>query len=334
MCITGASIPAVCCGTAAPKPVTSDQSKQETPKGDAEGQEPPPDGPSPASHEKEGSFHPGVSCDGCNGPIYGTRFKCLVCRDYDLCSSCEGKGIHVDHNMISISDPWSYHPWGGFGWHTHAGFGPFHGRRGGCCRGRRFGDHHHGHHGDDHHGHGDGDRDHHDRRHHFGDHGFVPPWCFGFGKGGASCHGSEHKERSHGEGQEPMETEHRPGPSEEERKSFLRGVGEAVSNFLEPFGVKVDVDVVGGEKSADTKTTGDANVRPSTFSVVQSHYFPTISTLQDVAEVSDEVVEEALAQLRSMGYQDEGGWLKELVRAKKGDVTKVLDALHPTVEQD
>lgn len=46
------------------------------------------------------------------------------------------------------------------------------------------------------------------------------------------------------------------------------------------------------------------------------------------------MIEEALAQLRSMGYHDEGGWLMELVRAKSGDVTKVLDALHPSVDQD
>lgn len=38
--------------------------------------------------------------------------------------------------------------------------------------------------------------------------------------------------------------------------------------------------------------------------------------------------------MRSMGYQDEEGWLKELVKAKGGDLAKVLDALHPTVEQD
>ena len=52
------------------------------------------------------------------------------------------------------------------------------------------------------------------------------------------------------------------------------------------------------------------------------------------AEVPEQVIEEALAQLRSMGYQDEGGWLRELVKAKGGDVTKVLDALHPSVDQD
>ena len=53
-----------------------------------------------------------------------------------------------------------------------------------------------------------------------------------------------------------MDTEHQPKEGaegdqsklqEEQRKSFLRGIGEAVSSFLEPFGVKVDVDVVGGE---------------------------------------------------------------------------------------
>ncbi len=41
----------------------------------------------------------------------------------------------------------------------------------------------------------------------------------------------------------------------------------------------------------------------------------------------------ALAQLSSMGYEDEGGWLTELVRAKGGDVAKVLDALHPTGDE-
>ena len=40
--------------------------------------------------------------------------------------------------------------------------------------------------------------------------------------------------------------------SEEERKTFLQGVGQAVSSFLEPFGVKVDVDVAGGEEKPPT----------------------------------------------------------------------------------
>ena len=36
-----------------------------------------------------------------------------------------------------------------------------------------------------------------------------------------------------------------------------------------------------------------------------------------------------LEQLQAMGFEDEGGWLYELVKAKEGDLQKILDALHP-----
>ncbi|XP_015731157.1 sequestosome-1 isoform X2 [Coturnix japonica] len=49
--------------------------------------------------------HPNVICDGCEGPVVGARFKCTVCPDYDLCSTCEGKGIHKEHNMVMFQSP-------------------------------------------------------------------------------------------------------------------------------------------------------------------------------------------------------------------------------------
>ncbi|KAM9313435.1 sequestosome-1 [Gastrophryne carolinensis] len=49
--------------------------------------------------------HPNVTCDGCDGPVVGNRYKCLICPDYDLCSTCEGKGIHKEHNMIMFPTP-------------------------------------------------------------------------------------------------------------------------------------------------------------------------------------------------------------------------------------
>ncbi|XP_067423273.1 sequestosome-1 isoform X2 [Emydura macquarii macquarii] len=49
--------------------------------------------------------HPNVICDGCDGPVVGARFKCTICPDYDLCSTCEGKGIHKEHNMIMFQSP-------------------------------------------------------------------------------------------------------------------------------------------------------------------------------------------------------------------------------------
>ena len=145
--------------------------------------------------------------------------------------------------MVSITDPISYSPWGFHGW-GRGGFGPYRGRRG-CCRGGRFGGHPPFPHG----GCGSGRF-----------HGGFVPWFGGFG-GPGGCHSGQGRQckpaASEQQQQEPMDTaDQKPDPSNvEERRSFLQGVGEAVSNFLEPFGVKVDVDVIGGEKSEGDKTS-------------------------------------------------------------------------------
>jgi hypothetical protein len=51
--------------------------------------------------------HLNVSCDGCGQhPICGFRYKCSVCSDYDLCSTCEAKDLHqVDHPLIKMRSP-------------------------------------------------------------------------------------------------------------------------------------------------------------------------------------------------------------------------------------
>lgn len=55
----------------------------------------------------EAEVHSGVACDGCRQyPLQGIRYKCTVCPDYDLCSSCEAKGLHPpEHNLIKIKTP-------------------------------------------------------------------------------------------------------------------------------------------------------------------------------------------------------------------------------------
>ena len=45
----------------------------------------------------------GVVCDGCDGKIFGIRYKCTRCPDFDLCSSCEGKGLHQEHRKIKMT---------------------------------------------------------------------------------------------------------------------------------------------------------------------------------------------------------------------------------------
>ena len=47
--------------------------------------------------------HPGVVCDGCGGSVPGFRFKCLVCQDYDLCEQCAAKGLHKEHNLVRLA---------------------------------------------------------------------------------------------------------------------------------------------------------------------------------------------------------------------------------------
>ncbi|EFC42186.1 predicted protein [Naegleria gruberi] len=48
--------------------------------------------------------HKGVTCDGCECSIHGTRFHCLNCRDFDLCSTCMKNHIRkTTGSMLNVS---------------------------------------------------------------------------------------------------------------------------------------------------------------------------------------------------------------------------------------
>ncbi|KAK3564994.1 hypothetical protein QTP86_032510 [Hemibagrus guttatus] len=64
-----------------------------------------PMGPPPPHHQP--LVHLGVTCDGCEGQVAGTRFKCTVCPNYDLCSTCQAKGLHKEHALLPIFHPFS-----------------------------------------------------------------------------------------------------------------------------------------------------------------------------------------------------------------------------------
>ena len=46
-------------------------------------------------------------------------------------------------------------------------------------------------------------------------------------------------------------------------------------------------------------------------------------------DAEDPKVAGALAQMQAMGFSDDGGWLSNLLKAKSGDVGKVLDTIQP-----
>lgn len=52
-----------------------------------------------------GTLHPHVTCDGCEGPVRGIRYKCQVCPDYDLCPGCKSTGLHAEHQMTAMEKP-------------------------------------------------------------------------------------------------------------------------------------------------------------------------------------------------------------------------------------
>eukprot|EP00339_Tiarina_fusa_P013619 CAMPEP_0117016302 /NCGR_PEP_ID=MMETSP0472-20121206/12868_1 /TAXON_ID=693140 ORGANISM="Tiarina fusus, Strain LIS" /NCGR_SAMPLE_ID=MMETSP0472 /ASSEMBLY_ACC=CAM_ASM_000603 /LENGTH=422 /DNA_ID=CAMNT_0004720307 /DNA_START=6 /DNA_END=1274 /DNA_ORIENTATION=- len=68
---------------------------------------PPAEPAAPAAAPSQLAVHDRVTCDGCDVfPITGTRYKCVVCPDFDLCETCEGQGKHLcTHPMLKLRIP-------------------------------------------------------------------------------------------------------------------------------------------------------------------------------------------------------------------------------------
>lgn len=304
------------------------------------------------SSDQSGTPHPGVVCDGCDKSIFGIRFKCVVCPNFDLCLTCETKGIHKEHEMLRITTPRAPgHPW------VH-GFNPFvfhppphqpphippqHLPHGAPAHEHFFTD--------------------------FG-HGFGP-WGRGCGRRGGRrsgrgkqrCNTGESKcDRHSAESSEAQPNEVPVGPP------FLHAVGESIASFLAPFGVEVHTyantesdccqgkcqdgygtespqsshgDCPPGEgtdpqanQTMDDKTpeTEMEVQSPEEFVLVDEEKGGEFQDSGACGSVADEPVpsdplEEAIAKMRAMGFEDDSGWLSQLIKAKGCDINKVLDAM-------
>lgn len=189
--------------------------------------------------------------------------------------------------MVTITDPNSYNPWGfpfpfaRGGWGGRGQPGCRRGQPGRGRWGRHWAAHGHPHCGPQQHHH-----QHAPHQHPYFWGGAGPCGHGGWWRQWAGLHAQEGDQPKPPGTQEPMDTEQqqKQGVSgeeqaklyEEQRKSYLQGIGAAVSSFLAPFGVKVDVDVVGEEtpkpdatpskqqeEDTTTSTTTDQQSEPS-----------------------------------------------------------------------
>ncbi|XP_069510199.1 sequestosome-1 [Ambystoma mexicanum] len=182
----------------------------------------------PCGQERpQNMVHPNVICDGCDGPVVGIRFKCTVCPDYDLCSTCQTKGLHKEHHMIRFSPVPGFPPCYGNGFmrRMRGGFSPmsFH----------RFP---------------------------------HMPWMYNGPFSAAQGPGQQQAGAAQCPGQAqpcaaPQSSEAEPASASSEQAQqaqdanfdFLKNVGESVAAMLSPLGIEVDIDVEhGGKRSKVT----------------------------------------------------------------------------------
>ncbi|XP_044882626.1 sequestosome-1 isoform X4 [Mauremys mutica] len=292
--------------------------------------------------------HPNVICDGCEGPVVGARFKCTICPDYDLCSTCEGKGIHKEHNMIMFQspllNPFEWLPRGRWLRKMRHGVPPFAWIHG------------------------------------WGHPGPATP-CGNPEQDSGQAQGSAAPENPN-----PEQDAFNSQP--QDHVTFLKNVGESVAAMLSPLGIEVDIDVEhGGQKSKVTPpfpSSQKSDSEPGGSSTSQNGQTkPEGSSKEPVTEREDSITEqmqemvieppstdmevsnfllqeqgessssaggdedwthltskevdpsteadprliESLSQMLSMGFSDDGGWLTRLLQAKKYDIGAALDTI-------
>jgi len=366
----------------------------------------------------KGEVHAGVTCDGCQGPVQGFRYKCMSCPDFDLCSGCETDGVHGEHNMLRMVKPlpsaWPQHLFKKFQRLQD---------RADKRRGSNQNDDdereviipppfsHHPPHGPPPHG------PPHHPPHGPPPHGPRPIGRYGClrGRGGGPMRGRG--------GMGPIFSSPNPSPFERMMNAWgvsgsfetadetntemkeaeetarkqtvecLNNLGQFVAAALDPFGIDVGVNVVTKdankpdnktsaneasnptkdvpaetstpehnieaekEKPMDTDESqedsewmlikdgqglqskeGHGQLYPNLQAEVQTNKplpgtskaanEPVAPAPQD-QEMLDPKIQVALEAMMNMGFSNEGGWLTGLLKAKEGDISKVLDLLQP-----
>ncbi|XP_036604571.1 sequestosome-1 isoform X12 [Trichosurus vulpecula] len=253
--------------------------------------------------------HPNVICDGCNGPVVGSRFKCTICPDYDLCSTCEGKGLHKEHNMIVFQNPFNPHlpewmsrrRW--FQKMRHGPFPPF-----GWMPGWGFPPHMHHH----------------------------PPQAEACGtppNPGAEQgidvdidveHGGKRSKVTPPFSQSNSEDKGSPQPG---TSSSSQSQTDPQSAEMEMAALSEQMEKVIVESSMQVDESPTAQEQAETGSGGDDDWTHLSSKEVDPSTEADPCLIESLSQMLSMGFSDEGGWLTRLLQTKNYDIGAALDAI-------
>ena len=294
-----------------------------------------------------GVLHLGVTCDGCEGPVVGTRFKCTVCPDFDLCSGCKAKDLHNNHSMAKmiaqVQDPL-------------AQLGNLnrlmpeanrYQTRG--CRGRRGTQNMY--------------------------RGHCSPFLGPVMANRCTNQKSKKPENKKAECTKDNLSQTSAAPELQNGEEFFKLVGSFVADALAPFVVDMSPEEVLATHNKD-KSSGDAQSEPAkdcdkeqpvqkdekdtkdegqavaveegwtlyptlpekeNSSTPTSADKPASSVSDKPASPSKSEIEEpidpklrvALEAMLNMGFTNEGGWLASLIEAKGGDIGKVLDLMKP-----
>ena len=262
--------------------------------------------------------HNGVTCDGCNGPVCGVRYKCFVCPDYDLCEQCSAAGLHSEHNMIKITNPNGHfpHPTGPFGYHPHA---------------RGFPYRHHRH---------PNIRPTHDFLQQVQSQ--IPQWLPNReNTAHIRTHIQQHLDSLKANMQTPVQNS----------KQYLENVGKYLQQTLSPFGIDCEyhvdekpaadpttttttVEQNSAESSTTTTTEEQSSTEPSAVpkpsDLPQEQTTPPAETMSPtIPNPLEKAVDDCMERMTSMGFMDINGGLRELIRSKQGDINAVLDAINP-----
>ncbi|XP_067663942.1 sequestosome-1-like [Haliotis asinina] len=320
---------------------------------------------SASSSGGNGILHPNVVCDACEGAVRGIRYKCCVCPDYDLCSLCEAKKIHSEHDMFKIVTPMNlcgpgrmpFRPPPHFRRWMKRYMNRWHNRHGGCGM-ETDGDIPTGTDSDPNQ---DAEQDagpeeeylrsvgenvaammdpfgidvkfeveHQGRRRGGQCHGAARRGCRGFGGGWGFGWGGH---RGHGYRFRHCHRRCGNNQDKEAGKEDDKMRDEAGAKPTEP-------------KQQETRgTTAQDGSRPSEVPVTDKMKGLQINDGPGSCEGEwtllsnsrsppspthpDPKISEALHQMSQMGFTNDGGWLTRLLEAKNGDISQVLDAIKP-----